>query len=184
MVNAAVEKTLTQLIVTYSALAAPSNVAAGLEPDNADTTLLETIVHLVSEGSMQLAARDYQGALAKYATAESLIYAHIDPQWDPGLGAVLGVDPPRDPVLFDSLLSASFSMAQHPACPGPDESGQTFRGACGAGAAQRVGAARRRFDLGEQQSGGNGRVCGRHALGEYLRLAGECCRGRGGRRPC
>ena len=53
------------------------------------------------------AARDYNGALNTYLASESLIYAHLDPQWDPGLMNKFRPLLPRDPSLFDPLLSAT-----------------------------------------------------------------------------
>jgi hypothetical protein len=100
-------KTLTQSILTYSYTAQSSLIPSGLGSANAGSTALQQIVDLLNEASAALAAREYQEAIAGYRAAESLIYAQIDPQWDPQLGPILRVDLPRDASLSDPLLSAA-----------------------------------------------------------------------------
>jgi len=99
--------TLTQAIKTYSLAPAPSKIPSGLWGGNDDTTLLQQIVTLINEGAAALAARQYQDAISDYQAAVSLIYSQIDPQWDPHLGLISGVEPPRDADLFTPLLSSS-----------------------------------------------------------------------------
>jgi hypothetical protein len=99
--------TLTQAIKTYSLAPAPSKIPDDLSGGNGDTTLLQQIVALVNAGAVALAARQYRVAIADYRAAESLIYTQIDPQWDPNVGSISGVELPRDPALFTSLLSSS-----------------------------------------------------------------------------
>jgi hypothetical protein len=99
--------TLTQAIKTYSLAPAPSKIPGSLSNGNDDTTLLQQIVSLINEGATALAARQYQDAIADYRAAESLIYSQIDPQWDPHVGLIPGVQLPRDADLFTPLLSSS-----------------------------------------------------------------------------
>jgi hypothetical protein len=107
MANIATTRSLTQAIVTYSCTGQPSKIASDLGSANVNSALLQKIVSLMAAGAAALAARKYQTAISEYRAAESLIYAHLDPQWDPELGPSLNVSLPRDATLFDPLLSAA-----------------------------------------------------------------------------
>lgn len=104
-------KTLTQAVATYGQAGKPAGVPTSIPPglgtSNADTLLLEQITDLLGEAAADLANRQYANAVSKYKSAQSLIYAHLDPQWDPHLGLLPGVSLPLDADLFDPLLSAA-----------------------------------------------------------------------------
>jgi tetratricopeptide (TPR) repeat protein len=107
MANVTSGRTLTQSIATYSQNWQPLNIASVAGSKNGDSALLEKIVSLLQEAFSQMSAGQYQNAILQFNAAESLIYSHIDPQWNPQLGSLLGISLPRDPSLFDSLLSAT-----------------------------------------------------------------------------
>ncbi len=99
--------TLTQQISTYSYIDRPAIQLDEVGTSNADAALLAQIDALLTSAGASYNARNYDEALSSYFSCESLIYAHLDQQWDPDLGPKLRPLLPRDPSLFDSLLSAS-----------------------------------------------------------------------------
>jgi hypothetical protein len=98
---------LTQRMRTYSFLDRPQVDFSVVGTTDTDAALLSQIDSLLSSAAASFAARDYNGALNTYLASESLIYAHLDPQWDPGLMNKFRPLLPRDPSLFDPLLSAT-----------------------------------------------------------------------------
>lgn len=98
---------LTQRIRTYSFLdRAPVNLSE-VNTTDVYAALLSRIDSLLASAGASFAARDYNDALSTYFACESLIYAQLDPQWDPDLGTKFRVLLPRDPALFSPLLSAT-----------------------------------------------------------------------------
>jgi hypothetical protein len=114
--------TLTQRISTYSYIDRPAIELDAVGTSDADAALLAQIDSLLSSAGASFNARDYDAALTAYFSCESLIYAHLDPQWDPDLGPKLRPLLPRDPSLFQPLLSASsqwLNILSVPASPSP-----------------------------------------------------------------
>ena len=98
---------LTQRIRTYSFLDRPQVDISVVDTTDTDAALLSQIDSLLNSAAASFAARDFNDALSTYFACESLIYAHLDPQWDPDLGTKLRTLLPRDPSLFTPLLSAT-----------------------------------------------------------------------------
>jgi len=98
---------LTQRIRTYSFLDRPAVDISVVDTTDTDAALLAQIDSLLNSAAASFAARDYSDALNTYFACESLIYAHLDPQWDPDLANKFRPLLPRDPSLFDPLLSAT-----------------------------------------------------------------------------
>jgi hypothetical protein len=98
---------LTQAIRTYSYVDRPQIDLGTLDPSNTDTALLARIDSLLDTAADSFNAREYDDAIGAYHAAESLIYAHLDPQWEPELGGKARPLLPRDSALFDPLLSAT-----------------------------------------------------------------------------
>jgi Tc toxin complex TcA C-terminal TcB-binding domain len=111
--------TLTQRISTYSYIDRTAISLGTIGTSDTDAALLAQIDSLLASAGASFNARDYDGALTAYFSAESLIYAHLDPQWDPGLGPKLRPLLPRDPSLFDPLLSASSQWLNILSVPAP-----------------------------------------------------------------
>jgi hypothetical protein len=99
--------TLTQRISTYSYIDRPVIQLEAIGTSDTDAALLAQIDALLTSAGASYNARAYDEALSSYFSCESLIYAHLDPQWDPDLGPKLRPLLPRDPSLFAPLLSAS-----------------------------------------------------------------------------
>jgi tetratricopeptide (TPR) repeat protein len=99
--------TITQRIRTYSFLDRPAAEVSVVNTTDTDAALLSQIDSLLNAAAASLTARDYDSALKMYITCESLIYAHLDPQWDPGLAGKIRPHLPRDPTLFGPLLLAA-----------------------------------------------------------------------------
>src|SRR5580700_11741114 len=99
--------TLTQSIATYGFIDRAPVDLGPVDPTSSDTTLLLEIDKMLTAAAASYNASQYAAAIASYKASESLIYAHIDPQWSPSIGTKITVTLPRDPSLFDSLLSAS-----------------------------------------------------------------------------
>lgn len=98
---------LTQAIRTYSYIdRAPIDLGTA-DLSDSDVALLAQIDALLTAAAASFNARGYDAAISQYHGTESLIYAHLDPQWVPDLGTKFHLVLPRDPSLFDSLLSAS-----------------------------------------------------------------------------
>ena len=98
---------LTQRIGTYSFLDRPSVDISVVDTTDTDAALLSQINSLLNSAASSFAARDYSDALNTYFACESLIYAHLDPQWNPALASKFRPLLPRDPSLFGPLLSAT-----------------------------------------------------------------------------
>jgi hypothetical protein len=111
--------TLTQKIATYSFIDRPAITLTPSETTNPDTATLANVASLLSAAAASFNARNYNDAIDKYHSAESLIYAHLDPQWSPPIGVKLRPRLPRDPALFDPLISASSQWLNILAVPTP-----------------------------------------------------------------
>jgi tetratricopeptide (TPR) repeat protein len=98
---------LTQRIRTYSFLDRPPVEISVVNTTDTDAALLSQIDSLMHSAAASFAARDYNDALNTYFACESLIYAHLDPQWNPDLANKFRPLLPRDPSLFSPLLSAA-----------------------------------------------------------------------------
>jgi tetratricopeptide (TPR) repeat protein len=99
--------TLTQKITTYCFVDRPAINLTPADSSNPNTALLASIASVLSAAATAYQTRDYAAAIDQYHSAESLIYAHLDPQWSPSIGAKLRPLLPRAAPLFDALLSAS-----------------------------------------------------------------------------
>lgn len=98
---------LAQTIATYSYIDRSSVDLGTVDTSNSDTALLAQINSLLASAAQSFNGRQYNDAIDSYHAAESLIYAHLDPQWSPELGQQFRPMLPRDPSLFTPLLSAS-----------------------------------------------------------------------------
>ena len=98
---------LTQRVLTYGLLARPFIDTSVVDTTTTNAALLSQINSLLGSAAASFTARDYNGALNTYFASQSLIYAHLDPQWDPDLTNKFRPLLPRDPTLFDPLLSAT-----------------------------------------------------------------------------
>jgi len=98
---------LTQAIATYSFIDRPHMDLGTFDPSDSNTAILTRIEALMTSANASFNARKYDDAIKGYHATESLIYAHIDPAWVPELGGKLRPLLPRDPSLFDPLLSAT-----------------------------------------------------------------------------
>ncbi len=98
---------LTQAIATYSYIDRPSIDLGTADAGDADYALLTQVDALLASAAQSFNGRQYNDAITSYHAAESLMYAHLDPQWSPDLGAQFRPLLPRDPSLFTPLLSAS-----------------------------------------------------------------------------
>ncbi len=99
--------TLTQTLLTYSYVDRPALELGLSGASDPDAALLAQIASLLAAAAASFNGRDYGTAIDTYHAAESLIYAHLDPQWSPTVGLQLHSVLTRDPALFDSLLSAT-----------------------------------------------------------------------------
>ena len=83
------------------------SVLGNLAAQGTDYEALAAVESKLFEASQDFYARRYQDAIAAYNSAAALIYAHLDPAFPFHIGGVAGnMSLPRDPRLFDSLLSA------------------------------------------------------------------------------
>ncbi|KGC50015.1 Tc toxin subunit A-related protein [Burkholderia pseudomallei] len=98
---------LTQRVLTYSFIDRPPVNPRAIGTSSADAALLAQIDALLASAAASFKARAYDAALDDYFACESLIYSHLDAQWNPDLGGRLRSRLPRDAALFDSLLSAT-----------------------------------------------------------------------------
>jgi hypothetical protein len=98
---------LTQAIATYSYIDRLAIDFGTVDPSDTSVALLARIDGLIDSAASSFNARQYDDAISQYHAAESLIYSHLDPQWPPELGGKIRPLLPRDPSLFDPLLSAS-----------------------------------------------------------------------------
>lgn len=98
---------LTQAIATYSFVDRPPINLGTVDPSDTSVALLARIDALMSSAAASFNARQYDDAISEYHAIESLIYAHLDPEWVPELGGKFRPLLPRDPLLFDPLLSAT-----------------------------------------------------------------------------
>jgi hypothetical protein len=98
---------LTQAISTYSFVDAPAIDFSGIDSALANAALLIQINSLMASAAASFNARRYGDAINTYHAAESLIYAHLDPEWTPELGLKLQPLLPRDSSLFTPLLAAA-----------------------------------------------------------------------------
>jgi len=98
---------LTQRIRTYSFLDRPAVGTSVVATTDTDAALLSQIDSLLNTAGASFTARNYNDALSTYFVCESLIYAHLDPQWDPDLTGKVRPLLPRDPSLFGPLLVAT-----------------------------------------------------------------------------
>lgn len=73
---------LTQRISTYSYIDRPAIELGAIGTSDTDAALLVQIESLLSAAAASFNARKYNDALTAYFSRESLIYAHLDPQWD------------------------------------------------------------------------------------------------------
>ncbi|MDN7676662.1 hypothetical protein QZM22_30335 [Burkholderia oklahomensis] len=110
---------LTQRVLTYSFIDRPPVNPRAIGTSNTDAALLAQIDALLASAAASFKARAYDNALGDYFACESLIYAQLDTQWDPGLGGRLRSRLPRDPALFDSLLSATSQWLNVLSVPAP-----------------------------------------------------------------
>jgi hypothetical protein len=99
--------TFTQSVTTYRYIDRPPVSFGPIDPTGEDVALLLQIENLLTQAATSFNARAYRAAIDQYPAVESLIYTQIDPQWTPSLGTKIPVMLPRDPALFDTLLSAS-----------------------------------------------------------------------------
>jgi multidrug efflux pump subunit AcrA (membrane-fusion protein) len=99
--------TLTQQLTTYAYLNRPSLAITVVDDSNGDVALLAQIDALLASAGAAFAARNYADALDGYFACQSLIYAHLDPQWRPELGWKLRTRLSRDASLFAPLLGAT-----------------------------------------------------------------------------
>jgi hypothetical protein len=99
--------TLTQRVSTYSYIDRPSRDLAASGTSDPDVALLAQIAAMLAGAASYFNGREYANALSAYFDCESLIYAHLDPQWNPVTGGKVRPLLPRDPALFDPLLSAT-----------------------------------------------------------------------------
>ena len=111
--------TLTQRVSTYSFIDRPPVNPRAVGTSNTDAALLAEIDALLASAAASFNARAYADALDDYFACESLIYAQLDPQWDPELGGRLRAQLPRDPALFDALLSATSQWLNLLSVPAP-----------------------------------------------------------------
>jgi Tc toxin complex TcA C-terminal TcB-binding domain len=109
--------TLTQRLSTYSYIDRPA-MAVGAAAGT-DVALLAQIDAILAEAADYFNAREYDKALSAYFDCESLIYTHLDPQWDPAIGGKVRPRLPRDPALFDPLLSATSQWLNILSVPAP-----------------------------------------------------------------
>lgn len=98
---------LTQRIRMHSFLGRPAVGVNVVDGTDTDAALLSQIDSLLNAAAASFAARHYDDAVKIYLACESLIYAHLDPQWDPELTGKVRPLLPRDPSLFGPLLSAT-----------------------------------------------------------------------------
>lgn len=99
--------TLTQAIATYSYIDRPTIDLGTIDTSNTEIALLTQVDSLMASAATSFNARQYNDAVSTYHAAESLIYANLDPQWEPELGGQFRPLLPRDPSLFSPLLSAT-----------------------------------------------------------------------------
>jgi Tc toxin complex TcA C-terminal TcB-binding domain len=98
---------LTQRIRMHSFLDRPAVGTSVVDSTDTDAALLSQIDSLLNAAGASFTARHYDDAVKIYLACESLIYAHLDPQWDPELTGKVRPLLPRDPSLFGPLLSAT-----------------------------------------------------------------------------
>jgi Tc toxin complex TcA C-terminal TcB-binding domain len=110
---------LTQAIATYSFVDRPQIDLGTVDPADADAAMLARIGSLMASAASSFNGRNYDAAITGYHAAESLIYAHLDPQWVPELGGKFRPLLPRDPALFPQLLSATTQWLNILAVPTP-----------------------------------------------------------------
>jgi tetratricopeptide (TPR) repeat protein len=110
---------LTSMIATYSFVDRLRIDLGSAEPSVSNTALLARIDAIIASAGAAFNARQYDTAISQYYSAESLIYAHLDPQWMPELGPKIRPLLPRDPTLFDPLLSATSQWLNILAVPTP-----------------------------------------------------------------
>ncbi len=83
-----------------------------------DVTLVSSVEAALLEASQDYAARNYQAAIGAYLKAQALMYAQMDSSCV--LGEVQRIpDLPRDPSLFDPMLSAALEWMNVLPVPGP-----------------------------------------------------------------
>ena len=111
--------TLTQAIATYSYIDRPSIDLGVVDFSDPDFALLTQVNSLMASAAASFSARQYDDAITGYHAAESLIYAHLDPQWTPDLGSQLRPLLPRDSSLFSPLLSATSQWLNILPAPAP-----------------------------------------------------------------
>jgi tetratricopeptide (TPR) repeat protein len=99
--------TLTQAIATYSYIDRPIVNLGTVDPGDTDIAVLVRIASLMSQAAASFSARQYNDAITTYHAAESLIYTNLDPTWQPEVGMKLWPMLPRDPSLFEPLLSST-----------------------------------------------------------------------------
>jgi hypothetical protein len=75
--------TLTQSIATYSYIDGPVIDIGIFDTNNTDIALLAQIDSLLASAATSFNARQYGDAISTYHAAESLIYTHLDAEWDP-----------------------------------------------------------------------------------------------------
>jgi hypothetical protein len=88
----------------------------GIAPS--DVALVSSVEAALLEASQDYAARNYQAAIGAYLKAQALMYAQLDSS--SVLGEVQRIpDLPRDPSLFDPMLSATLEWMNVLPVPGP-----------------------------------------------------------------
>jgi hypothetical protein len=108
----------TTLLKLYSFRAYSSVLTQVQDIAPSDVALVSSVEAALLEASQDYAARNYQAAIDAYLKAQALIYAQLDSscvlgevQRIPGL--------PRDPSLFDPMLSAALEWMNVLPVPGP-----------------------------------------------------------------
>jgi Tc toxin complex TcA C-terminal TcB-binding domain len=110
---------LTQSIATYTYIDRPTIDLGTIDLNNTEIALLTQVDTLMSAAAASFNARQYADAINSYHAAESLMYAHLDPQWVPELGGKIRPLLPRDPSLFSPLLSAASQWLNVMPAPAP-----------------------------------------------------------------
>ena len=82
---------LTQAIATYSFVDRPPINLGTVDPSDTSVALLARIDALMSSAAASFNARQYDDAISEYHAIESLIYAHLDPEWVPNWAASSGL---------------------------------------------------------------------------------------------
>jgi hypothetical protein len=110
---------LTQAILKYSFVDRPWLDLELGDQARDDLALIAQVHRLLVDAGNAFSQRHYSEAVNLYKQAESLIYAHLDPRWRPDAMGRHWFALPRDPVLFDALLSATTQWLNVLPVPGP-----------------------------------------------------------------